>query len=60
MIGDENTSHYVIVGQPVWDVKMAEYMSSAGDVLTSASVWMYVNETEYSTQSCGDGRHTKV
>ncbi|XP_026320727.1 adenylate cyclase type 10-like [Hyposmocoma kahamanoa] len=60
MIGDENMSHYVIVGQPVWDVKRAEYMSSAGDVLTSASVWMYVNETEYSTQSCGDGVHTKV
>ncbi|XP_045502162.1 adenylate cyclase type 10-like [Colias croceus] len=53
-------SHYVIVGQPVWDVKMAEYMSTAGDVLTSASAWMYVNESEYCTQPCGDGRHTKV
>jgi hypothetical protein len=53
-------SHYVIVGQPVWDVKMAEYMSTAGDVLTSASAWMYVNEAEYCTQPCGDGRHTKA
>ncbi|KOB66371.1 Uncharacterized protein OBRU01_14854, partial [Operophtera brumata] len=53
-------SNFVIVGQPVWDVKMAEYMSTAGDVLTSASAWMYVNEAEYCTQPCGDGRHTKV
>ncbi|CAG4947636.1 unnamed protein product [Colias eurytheme] len=53
-------SHYVIVGPPVWDVKMAEYMSTAGDVLTSASAWMYVNESEYCTQPCGDGRHTKA
>lgn len=58
--GDTSQSHYVIVGQPVWDVKMAEYMSVAGDVLTSASAWMYVNEAEYCTQPCGDGRHTKA
>ncbi|CAH0401381.1 unnamed protein product [Chilo suppressalis] len=58
--GKDTQSHYVIVGQPVWDVKMAEYMSTAGDVLTSASAWMYVNETEYCTQRCRDGRHTKV
>ncbi|KAL0869690.1 hypothetical protein ABMA27_005935 [Loxostege sticticalis] len=62
IIGGGNTSqsHYVIVGPPVWDVKMAEYMSTAGDVLTSASAWIYVNEAEYCTQPCGDGRHTKV
>ncbi|XP_037295199.1 adenylate cyclase type 10 isoform X2 [Manduca sexta] len=62
IIGGENITqmHYVIVGQPVWDVKMAEYMSNAGDVLTSASAWIYVNEAEYCTHPCGDGRHTKV
>ncbi|CAG9563860.1 unnamed protein product [Danaus chrysippus] len=58
--GNISQTQYVIVGQPVWDVKMAEYMSAAGDVLTSASAWMYVNEAEYCTQPCGDGRHTKV
>ncbi|KAJ8717345.1 hypothetical protein PYW08_005744 [Mythimna loreyi] len=62
IIGDEesSTSSYVIIGQPVWDVKMAQYMSKSGDVLTAASAWMYVNEAEYWTQPCGDGRHTKV
>ncbi|KPJ03277.1 Adenylate cyclase type 10 [Papilio xuthus] len=58
--GELSLAHYVIVGQPVWDVKTAEYMSSAGDVLTTASAWIYVNEAEYCTQPCGDGRHTKV
>ncbi|CAB3231781.1 unnamed protein product [Arctia plantaginis] len=62
IIGDENQtqSSFVIVGQPVWDVKMAQYMTTPGDVLTSASAWMYVNESEYCTQPCGDGRHTRV
>ncbi|XP_075981642.1 adenylate cyclase type 10-like [Anticarsia gemmatalis] len=62
IIGGENSSqcNYVIVGQPVWDVKMAQYMTAAGDVLTTASAWTYVNEAEYCTQPCGDGRHTKV
>lgn len=61
IIGEDSRSNYVIVGQPVWDVKMAGYMSTAGDVLTSASAWMYVNEAEYWTQPCGDdGGHTKV
>ena len=65
IIGDESliqssSSSYVIIGQPVWDVKMAQYMSKSGDVLAAASAWMYVNEAEYWTQPCGDGRHTKV
>ncbi|KAI8438178.1 hypothetical protein MSG28_010799 [Choristoneura fumiferana] len=60
IIGGVTQSHYVIVGQPVWDVKMAEYVSTAGDVLTAASAWMYVNAAEYYTQPSGDGRHTKV
>uniref|UniRef100_A0A2A4J100 Guanylate cyclase domain-containing protein n=1 Tax=Heliothis virescens TaxID=7102 RepID=A0A2A4J100_HELVI len=64
IIGDEqqqsSSSSFVIIGQPVWDVKMAQYMSKSGDVLTAASAWMYVNEAEYWTQPCGDGRHTKV
>nr|XP_049701323.1 adenylate cyclase type 10 [Helicoverpa armigera] len=65
IIGDEHllqssSSSFVIIGQPVWDVKMAQYMSKSGDVLTAASAWMYVNEAEYWTQPCGDGRHTKV
>lgn len=62
IIGDEksSSSSFVIIGQPVWDVKMAQYMSKSGDVLTAASAWMYVNEAEYWTQPCGDGRHTRV
>ncbi|KAI5642895.1 adenylate cyclase type 10 isoform X2 [Phthorimaea operculella] len=60
MIGSEPKGTYIIVGKPVWDVKAAEYMSHAGDVLTSSSIWAYVNEGEYCTQPCGDGRHTKV
>lgn len=62
IISDSDMLHsqYVLIGQPVWDVKMAEFVSTAGDVLTSASAWIYVNEAEYCTQPCGDGRHTKV
>ncbi|KAJ2948306.1 hypothetical protein O0L34_g7542 [Tuta absoluta] len=60
IISSEPKSTYIIVGKPVWDVKAAEYLSHAGDVLTSSSIWTYVNEGEYCTQPYGDGRHTKV
>lgn len=58
--GPTTQCHYVIVGQPVWDVKKAEYVSVAGDVVTAASVWTYVNEGDYCTEPSGDGKHTKV
>ncbi|XP_047997302.1 adenylate cyclase type 10-like [Leguminivora glycinivorella] len=60
LIGDATHSHYVVLGQPVWDIKVAEYLAVAGDVIASPSAWRHANEAEYISESFGDGTHTRV
>ncbi|XP_063626416.1 adenylate cyclase type 10-like [Cydia splendana] len=60
LIGDAAHSHYVVLGQPVWDVKVAENLAVAGDVIASPSAWRHANEAEYISESFGDGTHTRV
>lgn len=60
IIGDENTSHYVVVGQPIWDVKAAEHKSSAGEIIVSHTAWNYINPSEYIFEMMSDGLHIKV
>lgn len=60
LIGDEKTSHYVVVGQPIWDVKAAEHKSSAGEIIVSHTAWNYINPSEYIFELMNDGLHIKV
>lgn len=60
LIGNELNSHYVVVGQPIWDVKAAEHISSAGEIILSSNAWQYVNPTEYLYEVMSDGFHIKV
>ncbi|XP_063366870.1 adenylate cyclase type 10-like [Cydia amplana] len=60
LIGDAAHSHYVVLGQPVWDIKAAEKRAVAGDVIASPSAWRHANEAEYISESIGDGTHTRV
>lgn len=60
LIGDERCSHYVVIGQPIWDVKAAEHKSSAGEIIVSHTAWNYINPTEYIYEPMGDGLHIKV
>ncbi|XP_063386190.1 adenylate cyclase type 10-like [Cydia fagiglandana] len=60
LIGDAAHSHYVVLGQPVWDIKVAENLAVAGDVIASPSAWRHANEAEYISESFGDGTHTRV
>lgn len=53
-------SHYVIVGQPILDVKTAEKKANAGEIVVSGSAWHYVNPTEYVWEHVNDGIHIKV
>lgn len=57
--GEGSSSSFVLIGQPVWEAKKAEHICKAGEVLTSASAWTYINESWYCTQPCDDG-HVKV
>lgn len=60
IIGDEKSSHYVVVGQPIWDVKAAEHKSSAGEIIVSHTAWNYINPSEYLFENMSDGLHIKV
>ncbi|KAK9746114.1 Adenylate and Guanylate cyclase catalytic domain [Popillia japonica] len=60
LIGDLKTSHYIVVGQPIFDVKQAEKKSSAGDIIVCHTAWNYLNPSEYLSEYMEDGLHIKV
>lgn len=35
LIGTERFSHYIVIGQPVWKVKLAERIAEAGDIVVN-------------------------
>lgn len=47
MIGTEQYSHYVLVGQPLWDTKSCEQVALSGQVLVTSQAWRYINALEY-------------
>lgn len=54
MIGTENYSHYVLVGQPLWDTKSCELEAQSGQVLVTSQAWKYINSMEYSYEFLRD------
>lgn len=60
LIGTETNSHYVVVGQPVWDAKIAEKLSSAGEVTCSPTAWQHINPGEYIHTFKSDHRHVNL
>jgi adenylate cyclase 10 len=56
IVGDEILSHYVIVGEPVWQVKGLQNHISAGDILISQSAWFFVQEALYTYQHIREHR----
>nr|XP_012152584.1 PREDICTED: LOW QUALITY PROTEIN: adenylate cyclase type 10-like [Megachile rotundata] len=60
-IGNPDTrSHYIITGQPVWDVKFAEGLCKGGDILVAPSSWQWVNPNEFIHEKLPDGVHTLI
>ncbi|XP_076763166.1 adenylate cyclase type 10 [Xylocopa sonorina] len=60
-IGDPDlSSHYIITGTPVWDVKFAEGLCRGGDILVAPSSWQWVNPKEYVHKTLPDGIHTLI
>lgn len=47
VIGTEQYSHYVLVGQPLWDAKFCESIAQSGEILVSNRAWVYINQAEY-------------
>lgn len=59
-IGNELSSHYVIIGDPIWQVKSLQEEISPRDVLVTPKAWFYVQETFYIFEHKKDAKHFKV
>ncbi|XP_053691913.1 adenylate cyclase type 10-like [Sabethes cyaneus] len=60
LIGTENFSQYVVIGQPVWKVKIAEKVAEAGDIIVNHLAWNYIHDNEYISEQCDDRVHFRI
>ncbi|XP_058447696.1 adenylate cyclase type 10-like [Malaya genurostris] len=60
LIGTENFSHYVVIGQPVWKVKIAERIAVAGQIIVNYLAWNYIHDNEYISEQCEDRVHFRI
>ncbi|KAJ3648252.1 hypothetical protein Zmor_020070 [Zophobas morio] len=60
LIGNKNNTHYVVVGQPIREVKAAEHISTAGDIMVTTAAYKHVNANEYIVEAIGDNIHVKL
>lgn len=60
IVGDDKNAHYITVGEPVKEIKTAEYLTVAGDIVCAISAWHYVTSSEYLHEVTKDGKHVKV
>ncbi|KAJ8963086.1 hypothetical protein NQ318_018550 [Aromia moschata] len=60
LIGNEEISHYIMTGQPIYDIKAAESKSSAGEIIITSRVNYHINANEYLINTLPDGIHAKV
>lgn len=60
LLGDAENSHYLISGESLWDIKLAEEKTSAGQIVCTMDAWKYLNPNEYLAEEMDDKRHVKV
>ncbi|XP_055544370.1 adenylate cyclase type 10-like isoform X2 [Wyeomyia smithii] len=60
LIGTEDFSHYIVIGQPVWKVKIAEKIAEAGDIIVNHLAWNYIHDNEYISEQCDDRVHFRI
>lgn len=60
LIGTEENSHYLIVGVPIYEIKEAENLSKAGEIIITPRVLHHLSINEYLIDLLPDGVHAKV
>uniref|UniRef100_A0AAG5DT36 Uncharacterized protein n=1 Tax=Anopheles atroparvus TaxID=41427 RepID=A0AAG5DT36_ANOAO len=60
LVGNDVFSHYIVVGQPVWKVKLAERIAQPGDIIVTYYAWSYIHDNEYVWEPCSDKVHLKI
>lgn len=59
-IGDENLSHYVVVGEPIFQVKFLQDHISPGEILITQNAWFFIAENLYTYQIFRELRCYKI
>lgn len=49
-----------MVGEPVMEIKEAENLSKAGEIIVTSRVWHHISVNEYLIDLLPDGVHAKV
>ncbi|CAG9762742.1 unnamed protein product [Ceutorhynchus assimilis] len=63
LLGDMESlesAYYFVFGSPILDLKSAEALSSAGDIIITKTAWQHVSPNEYLSEELRDGKHTKI
>lgn len=60
LVGNQESSHYLMTGDPIYAIKQAESKSSAGEIVITARVSRHISANEYLLNIFPDGLHAKV
>ncbi|EHH15787.1 hypothetical protein EGK_01929 [Macaca mulatta] len=60
VFGDETHSHFLVIGQAVDDVRLAQNMAQMNDVILSPNCWQLCDRSMIETESIPDQRAVKV
>lgn len=60
IIGNEQLSHYVIVGEPIWQVKTLQDHIVGGEILLTSSAWFFAQNTLYTYEYMREYRCYKI
>lgn len=60
LVGNQESSHYLMTGDPIYAIKEAEGKSSAGEIVITARVSRHTSANEYLLNVLPDGLHAKV
>lgn len=59
-LGDQNSSYFVVIGDPVWQSKDLQDIIKAGEVLVSNLTWFYVQHSLYKFSYDKEGKFYRI
>lgn len=60
LIGNEQLSHYVIVGEPIWQVKTLQDHVIGGEILVTSIAWFFAQNSLYTYEYMREQRCYKI
>lgn len=60
LIGTETISHYIVVGEPIWEVKAGESLCKPGEIIITSKSFETITKTDYISELMHDKMHYKL